>query len=401
MLTADEPQPTLSPSSAKPPIGEPTATAPKTSDLVQTQPQPLPEDDNQTPVVIITGSSGMIGTPVCLRLAERGYQVAALDRPGAPHAPEHHPLVTEFECDLTDEDSVKGAIDQIGNQFGRDIQSVIHLAAYYDFSGADSPLYQEVTVDGTDRLLRQLSDFKLHQFLFSSSMLVHRPCEIGQHIHENDPLEAKWPYPASKIETETLIREKYATVPSVFLRIAGVYTDWGKQPTLVQQIKRINEGQFESHFFPGDRNAGQSCLHLDDTVDAIVRTVEHRAALPFHSAILIGEPDPPSYQQLQDTISRCLNHDGWTTMWIPPAIAKLGASVIDSFSSGKSFIKPFMIQLADDHYALDIEYAKNTIGWEPTHRLIDEVPKIVQRLKDDPESWYERNGLEAPEATAH
>lgn len=405
MLTADDPQPTLDPKQppasepGKPEIAQPQSTATTQAPVPQSQPQVDGPDDDRG-LVIVTGSSGMIGSPTCLRLAELGYQVAALDRPGAPHAPHHHPSVTEFECDLTDEQAVGDALKKIGAQFGQRIQSVVHLAAYYDFSGADSPLYDEVTVQGTERLLRHLDGFEVDQFVFSSSMLVHHPCEIGEHIDESGPLKAKWPYPESKIETETLIREHFPDQPAVFLRIAGVYNDWGKQPTLVQQIKRIYEGQMESHFFPGDQKAGQSCLHIDDTVDAIIQTVEHRAALPHHCPMLIGESDPPSYQELQETISRCLDHDHWTTIWMPPAIAKLGASVIDSFSSGKSFIKPFMIALADDHYALDISYAENTIGWKPTHRLQDHVPAIVQKLKEDPEQWYQRNGLEAPAAAS-
>jgi len=40
--------------------------------------------------------------------------------------------------------------------YGERIASGIHLAAYYDFSGEPSPLYDEITVRGTERLLRAL-----------------------------------------------------------------------------------------------------------------------------------------------------------------------------------------------------------------------------------------------------
>jgi hypothetical protein len=36
-----------------------------------------------------------------------------------------------------------------------------------------------VTVRGTERLVRELRNFQIDQFVFSSSMLVHAPCEIG------------------------------------------------------------------------------------------------------------------------------------------------------------------------------------------------------------------------------
>jgi nucleoside-diphosphate-sugar epimerase len=100
-------------------------------------------------------------------------------------------------------------------------ESVIHLAAYYDFSGEPSPLYDEVTVAGTERLLRALRDFRV----FSRTMLVHAPCQPGQHINEDWPLESKWDYPDSKVRTERLVMRARRDIPAVLLRIAGVYTD--------------------------------------------------------------------------------------------------------------------------------------------------------------------------------
>lgn len=54
-------------------------------------------------------------------------------------------------------------------------KAVFHLAAYYSFSGKDSPLYKKITVEGTERMLRELQAFEVGQFIFSSSMLVANP----------------------------------------------------------------------------------------------------------------------------------------------------------------------------------------------------------------------------------
>lgn len=225
-------------------------------------------------------------------------------------------------------------------------------------------------------------------------MLVHRPCEIGEHIHEEDPLEAKWAYPQSKIDTETLIRDGHPNVKSVFLRIAGVYTDDGQQPTVVQQIKRIYEKNFQSHFFPGNTEAGQSAVHLDDAVDAIVQTVQHRDTIPPKTAILIGEAAPPSYGELQDAIGCLIHGKDWTTLFVPKPVAKVGAAISDMLSGGDVFITPFMVNMADDHYALDISRAKEMLDWQPKHRLLDSLPKMIESLKSDPNSWYRKNGLQ-------
>jgi len=59
------------------------------------------------------------------------------------------------------------------------------------------------------------------------------------------------------------------------------------------------------------------------------------------------------------------------------------------------FIKPWMIDLADDHYALDITRARNVLTWEPQRSLRQSLPRIVARLKRDPAGWYRENGLDA------
>ncbi len=348
---------------------------------------------NHRPNMLVTGSSGLLGREVCSALAERGYEVYGLDRVGPPEPPKDSLHVHDIECDLTDYANVNMAIDDVRQRVDAKLESVVHLAAYYDFSGEDSPLYKKITIDGTDRLLNSLNDFQVDQFIFSSTMLIHEPCVVGDHIDESAPLLAKWPYPQSKIETERLIREGHPRVPSVFLRIAGVYTDWGTQPTLVQQIKRIHEKDFQSHFFPGDQNAGQSSVHLDDCIAAIVRCVDRRDSIESKTAILIGEADPPSYEVLQDEIGKLIHGKEWATLYVPETVAEVGAAVSDALSGGDAFIKPFMVPMADDHYALDISRANELLGWQPKHHLLDQLPTIIGSLLDDPDQWYRKNGL--------
>ena len=61
--------------------------------------------------------------------------------------------------DITSDDALANACDQLRARYGTRIASVIHLAAFYDFSGEPNPLYDEVNVKGTQRLLRALRAF--------------------------------------------------------------------------------------------------------------------------------------------------------------------------------------------------------------------------------------------------
>jgi nucleoside-diphosphate-sugar epimerase len=344
-------------------------------------------------VVVITGSSGLIGSAVVRRLGARwgDYRLVGFDRAGPPEPP------PQAECiciDLTAEQSLKQAMERVRYAYGERIASVIHLAAYYDFSGGASPKYDEITVRGTERLLHALRGFQVEQLVFSSTMLVHAPCEPGQRIDEEWPVEPTWAYPDSKVETEQLIRAERDDIPALLLRIAGVYTDRCDSIPLAHQIQRIYERRLTARVFPGDIGRGQAFVHLDDAVEAIALAVERRKSLPPELPVLVGEPETLSYDELQRAFSQLIHGEEWETREIPKAIAKAGAWVQDHAPLvDDPFIKPWMVDHADDHYALDISRARSVLGWEPKRSLRETLPKMIEALKTDPEGWYRENKL--------
>jgi nucleoside-diphosphate-sugar epimerase/uncharacterized membrane protein len=351
------------------------------------------------PIVLITGAAGDIGSSLAEALAA-DYTVIGLDRPGRPAS------VPLIEVDLTAQDSVQQALAQFRERHGSRIASVIHLAAYFDFTGEDNPLYEKVNVDGTRWLLRALQELEVEQFVYSGTMLVHEPAAPGERIDESQPIGPKWAYPRSKAAAEEVIREEHGGIPIVLLHLAGVYDEQRCVPTLANQITRIYERDFKSYLYSGDARAGQSLLHKEDMIDAFRRTVDRRGELPREAVILIGEPDAMGYDELQDQIGEHIHGEAeWPTLRVPKPAAKLGAMlqeklepmIPDAIDQGeKPFIRPFMIEMADDHYALDITTARRLLGWEPRHRIRGKLPALVAALKKDPVGWYRANGITAP-----
>ena len=339
--------------------------------------------------VIVTGSSGFVGGALVARLAT-SFRVVALDR----RPPEQLPSTATFEeIDLSSEKSVDRVFAKIGKPRRGRIASVIHLAAYFNLTGEPDPRYEQITVRGTERLLRKLQSLEVEQFIFASSMLVHRAARPGQLINENWPLESNLPYRASKIETERLIHAQRGQMPVVYLRPAGVYDDLCHNAFLAHQIARIYEDDLTGHVYPGDLHTGQSSLHLGDLIDATSRLIERRKALPPELPLLLGEPEVMSYGELQSEIGRLLRGGEWETWEIPEPLAKAGAWVETNVLGEEPFIRPWMVDIANDNYAIDIARARELLGWKPQHSLRTSLPKMIAALEADPVAWYRANKL--------
>ena len=351
------------------------------------------------PTILITGAGGNIGSELSRRLGDR-YRVLGFDLD--PDEAQPHLIA----CDLTDDASVELALRTVRERVGEEIAAVIHLAAYFDFSGEEKPMYRAVNVEGTRRLLRGLQDFSVGRFIYSGTMLVHEPGRPGERIDEETPLAPGWAYPRSKAETEEVIREEAGDIPYALLHLAGLYDGETAVPTLSHQIARIWERDMKAHVYSGDLQAGQSFIHLEDMLDLFERVIERRDDLPADAVILAGEPEAMSYQALQDALGRLIHgEEEWETLNLPAPIAKAGAAVEtasepvipDAYDEGeKPFIRPFMMDMAADHYALDISRARELLGWEPKNRIADGLAALVEALKRDPLGWYRKNRITPP-----
>lgn len=345
------------------------------------------------PWVLITGVGGLLGTRIAEAL-HTDYRLVGIDRKAEDNLPTH----ADYEylpVDLTDDADTDRVLQRVREMTGGRLASCIHLAAYYDFAGEPSPLYESLTVEGTRRLLRELRAFRVcEQFVFSSSLLVMQPNPDGP-VDENSPVEGTWDYPASKLRAEQVIREQRGNIPGIVLRISGVYDERGHSLPLGQQISRIYEKQLEGYLYPGDSSHGQALVHLDDLADLFRRVVDRRAELPGDQTFVVAEPDVVSYGELQDRLGELIHGDEWPTIRIPKFVAKAGAFVKNAIASGdeKPFIKPWMIDLADAHLEADITKARALLGWEPKRRLRDTLPAIVENLKRDPATFYKENYL--------
>lgn len=341
-------------------------------------------------VIVVTGSSGRVGSRIIEHL-EEAYQPVGLDFL-ATTSPT--PRMEFVYVDLSSDQSVKSAFDRIRLVYGNRITSIVHLAAFYSFEGTHLELYDAITVEGTRRVLREAKKFEVEQFIFTSTMLVHEPSERGVIQNEDSPIKGKWHYPASKVRTEKVIHEEHGGIPYVILRIAGCYDDECNCIPISQHMVRIYEKQLASYVFPGDSSHGVPYTHFDDLTQMVLLLIQKRHEIPKDLTLLCCEEDSITYRELQTEFGRLLHGvNKWPMIWVPKWLAKAGAAVQNMTPGMKPFIKPWMVDLADDNYEFSMDKSRKVLGWEPKHSLRKTLPKLVDNLKADPIAWYKRHKI--------
>lgn len=137
-------------------------------------------ENSKKRLVLITGAGGRIGRAVIKRIADR-FKVIGFDRSSAIFFSEDQEIIP---LDVSNKESMISTFNNIKQKHGNKIHCVIHLAAYYSFEdNSQFKKYQKITVEGTRLLLQLLQSFEVDQFMFSSTMLVHKETPVGKKNH--------------------------------------------------------------------------------------------------------------------------------------------------------------------------------------------------------------------------
>ncbi|MCM1121154.1 MAG: GDP-mannose 4,6-dehydratase [Eubacterium sp.] len=205
--------------------------------------------------ILITGSSGFIGTNLIMHLLKQDCAVIALDiqaprhsHPGYRHT--DHPDSKESDYDLME---IRGDVrDSLILQkiFRHPIDYVIHLAALstLQLGAEDYSRTMSVNAGGTEALLRAAADYgKLKGFLYASTDKVYGILH-GQAYRETDPLSPiDSPYDSSKARADQMVREWFVKydVPSIVFRFCNIYGPYDLQTTRIipGTIRAILEGK--------------------------------------------------------------------------------------------------------------------------------------------------------------
>ncbi|TWA83028.1 nucleoside-diphosphate-sugar epimerase [Azospirillum brasilense] len=159
--------------------------------------------------ILITGATGLVGERLVPRMIEAGRSCRLLLRAGKP-CPAGATAVTG---DILDPSTLPDAV--------RGVSAVVHLAAV--FRTQDTDLIWRSNLDGTRNLIAAV---KAHapeaRFILSSTSHVY-DIDTPHPGREDDPVDPKQAYPASKVAAENALRDSGLTWSIV--RFPFVYGD--------------------------------------------------------------------------------------------------------------------------------------------------------------------------------
>ena len=85
--------------------------------------------------------------------------------------------------------------------------------------------HQRSNIDGTASVVRQALEAGARRLVFASSLIAMLPPDLGKVLSEESPTAEYIPYARSKSIGERTVSEASDRLPSVVLRIGGVFSD--------------------------------------------------------------------------------------------------------------------------------------------------------------------------------
>ena len=309
--------------------------------------------------ILVTGGAGFIGSHLVGHLLGEGdWDVTVVDDLNDFYSPDIKRANLKAVADSGDFRFVEADIrcgDKLRDIFDETVfDCIVHLAARAGVrpSLSQPKLYAETNIDGTLNLLELARDFEVPQFVFGSSSSVYGingkvPFAEDDRIHQ--PIS---PYASTKAAGE-LMCHTYShlfDIRTVCLRFFTVYGARQRPDLAIHKFSRlITEGKPIQMF--GDGTTRRDYTYVDDIIQGVRASIDYDGAK--HEVFNLGESDTVELARLIEILEENLGQK----------------AVID-----RQPMQPGDVPIT---YA-DISKAKKLLGYDPTTKIEDGIPKFVE-----------------------
>ena len=312
--------------------------------------------------ILVTGGAGFIGSHLVEKLLAAGHGVAILDDFNDFYDPQiKHANITGFAKDTEIYHVDLRDVASVRNVFQRQkFDAIAHLAARAGVrpSIQHPQLYHDTNVTGTLHLLEAARIAGVERFIFASSSSVYGASKTVPFSEDQRLIQTLSPYAATKIAGEFLC-STYSHLYQMRVVALRYFTVYGprQRPDLAihQFTRRIYAGQPIDQF--GNGTTRRDYTYIDDVIQGTIATLKYDG--PLFDIFNLGESETI---QLKDLIG-----------------------AIENALGRKAKINRLPEQPGDMPLTCaDISKARKLLGYNPTTRFSDGLPRFVE--------WFLRSG---------
>ena len=254
--------------------------------------------------ILVTGSSGFIGSAVSTALAAAGHRVRAASRKPYVIANQEHvewARLPNLESDV-DWDALVAGMDV-----------VVHLAAIAHRSHDDSPDYMRANRTATANLVHSCSRLGVKRLIFMSSIGAQAGSAADHVVTEVDEPRPITAYDRAKLAAEEEIR--LSGVPFSILRPVIVYGPGAKAN--IALLARIATMPVPLPF--GAFRNRRSLLSIDNLIEAILLCLDNPATL--NQTFIACDREPITLAEMFATMRQAAGQSP-RLVSVPPAVVK-------------------------------------------------------------------------------
>ncbi len=350
--------------------------------------------ENRT--VIVTGSSGFLGSAICADLS-RDSNVVGMDRRGPSKDLQQQTSSTEWHhIDISNADHVHNAFRRIADTY-QHIDFVLHMAAFYHFGRYWLPEYETTNVQGLQNILEAALRVGAGRFIFAGSIASLPPPLPGGELTEKSSPGAFSAYTRSKTIGERLLSQYSLKMPTVALRIGGVFSEWCELPPLYSLMKLWSMPYFLGKMIPGRGKSGFPYIHRQDLVTCVRSIIERHESLARFETLFASPSGHTTHCELFPGIRKGCGEDlSVTPIFIPSMAAKYFLYIknrVKVIMGRRRYERRWMLDYVDTPLVVDATYTQEKLKWtpDPERSILKQLPTLMKRFKDHRPEWTLRN----------
>ena len=349
-------------------------------------------DNNQS--IIITGASGFIGHYL-LEDLKNDYRIFAIARRSQYESNiAADTNVAWLRTDISDYDNTAKTFREISTAGGADF--LIHLAAYYDFTGKNNPQYKTTNIQGTKNVLEIARTLNLKMFIFASSVIASSFPKKGQEINENSIPDGQHYYARSKSAGEEMISKVADTLPCCIVRFGAVYSDWCEYPPLYVFLNTWLGKSLRKYFLAGKGQSAVPYIHIRDIISFFRQLLINYKRVKSGQVMIASTSKSTSHKKLYTLANRYFYGIHKKSIQIPKILCWFSLhmlNILGYITQNHPFERPWMARYIDLQLNVDNKQTRSLLKWDPLERHIidNRMAYLVERLKSEPHTWKIHN----------